>query len=384
MAHANTNQAGNTTVEHVRGVMDRAYPPALAESWDAVGLICGDPETQVNRIIVALECTDAVVAEAIESNADMIVVHHPLLMRGVASVAADTPKGRLIHQLIKHDIALFAAHTNADSARPGVNDKLAELLGVTPGAALAPQPVPPLDSWTVKVPEEAADAVKDAVFAAGGGQIGDYSHCAFSVQGIGQFKPESGANPHIGAVGDVEYVSELQLEFVAPQKLRTKIHQALVAAHPYEEPAFDIVESQATGFDETQQVGIGRVGELDTPMPFKEFVQRVADRLPKTEWGVRGAGDAEQLIETVAVASGAGDSFLDTAIKLGVDAFVTSDLRHHPVDETLRVAKHGLCIVDTAHWASEYPWCFQAAELLAKELGLADDAIWVSEVRSDP
>ncbi|MCQ9170638.1 Nif3-like dinuclear metal center hexameric protein [Corynebacterium amycolatum] len=367
------------TVADVRAAMDAAYPPALAESWDKVGLICGDPQDEVRRIALALDCTDEVADRAIASGAQMLVVHHPLLLRGVNSVAADTPKGRILHKLIRAGVALFAAHTNADSARPGVNDQLATVLGVEPGAPLAPQPAPGLDTWTVKVPADHVDKVAEAMFEAGAGTIGDYDSCAFRINGHGQFRPLSGANPFIGAEGEIEYVEEVRLEMVAPRSVRLAIVKALLAAHPYEEPAFDIVDNQATGLDPQQAVGIGRVGTLDTPMPFKDFVARVAERLPATAWGVRGAGDPERMIRTVAVASGSGDSFLDTVAKMGVDAFVTSDLRHHPVDETLRTAD--FCVVDTAHWASEFPWCYQAADMLAERLGVATEVL---EVRTDP
>lgn len=367
------------TVADVRAAMDAAYPPALAESWDKVGLICGDPQDEVRRIALALDCTDEVADRAIASGAQMLVVHHPLLLRGVNSVAADTPKGRILHKLIRAGVALFAAHTNADSARPGVNDQLATVLGVEPGAPLAPQSAPSLDTWTVKVPADHVDKVAQAMFGAGAGTIGDYDSCAFRINGHGQFRPLSGANPFIGAEGEIEYVEEVRLEMVAPRSVRSAIVKALLAAHPYEEPAFDIVDNQATGLDPQQAVGIGRVGTLDTPMPFKDFVARVAERLPATAWGVRGAGDPERMIRTVAVASGSGDSFLDTVAKMGVDAFVTSDLRHHPVDETLRTAD--FCVVDTAHWASEFPWCYQAADMLAERLGVATEVL---EVRTDP
>ena len=367
------------TVADVRAAMDAAYPPALAESWDKVGLICGDPQDEVRRIALALDCTDEVADRAIASGAQMLVVHHPLLLRGVNSVAADTPKGRILHKLIRAGVALFAAHTNADSARPGVNDQLATVLGVEPGAPLAPQPAPGLDTWTVKVPADQVDKVAQAMFGAGAGTIGDYDSCAFRINGHGQFRPLSGANPFIGAEGEIEYVEEVRLEMVAPRSVRSAIVKALLAAHPYEEPAFDIVDNQATGLDPQQAVGIGRVGTLDTPMPFKDFVARVAERLPATAWGVRGAGDPERMIRTVAVASGSGDSFLDTVAKMGVGAFVTSDLRHHPVDETLRTAD--FCVVDTAHWASEFPWCYQAADMLAERLGVATEVL---EVRTDP
>ncbi|MFD5867766.1 Nif3-like dinuclear metal center hexameric protein [Corynebacterium sp. NPDC060344] len=369
----------NVTVADVRRVLDAAYPPELAEEWDKVGLICGDPDDAVSRVAVALDCTDAVADAAVAAGAQMLVVHHPLLLRGVSSVAADTPKGRILHKLIRNGVALFAAHTNADSARPGVNDRLAEILGVTPGAPLAPKPGQHLDAWVVRVPETHADDVKDAVFAAGAGSIGDYDSCAFELSGRGQFRPGDDADPFIGESGDVEHVDEQHIEFVAEPSLRAAIHAALLGAHPYEEPSFDILESLVGDLDPESALGIGRVGDLDEPMPFRDFVGRVATRLPATEWGVRGAGDPDRMIRRVAVASGSGDSFLNTARKLGVDAFVTSDLRHHPVDEALRDG--GPCIVDTAHWASEFPWCGQAADLLGDALGVETQVL---DIRTDP
>lgn len=369
----------NVTVADVRRVLDAAYPPELAEDWDRVGLICGDPEEPVSRVAVALDCTDAVADAAIDAGAQMLVVHHPLLLRGVSSVAADTPKGRILHKLIRAGVALFAAHTNADSARPGVNDRLAEVLGVRPGAPLAPKPGGHLDAWVVRVPASHADDVKAAVFGAGAGSVGDYDSCAFQLSGRGQFRPGDGADPFIGSAGEVEHVEEERVEFVAEPSARAAIHAALLAAHPYEEPSFDILESKVGDLDPESALGIGRVGELDEPMPFRDFVARVAERLPATEWGVRGAGDPERIIRRVAVASGSGDSFLGTARKLGVDAFVTSDLRHHPVDEALR--EGGPCIVDTAHWASEFPWCAQAAELIGDSLDIPAEVI---DLRTDP
>ena len=369
----------NVTVADVRRVLDAAYPPELAEEWDKVGLICGDPDEPVSRVAVALDCTDAVADAAVASGAQMLVVHHPLLLRGVSSVAADTPKGRILHKLIRGGVALFAAHTNADSARPGVNDRLAELLGVHPGAPLAPKPGQHLDAWVVRVPASHADAVKEAVFAAGAGSVGDYDSCAYELSGRGQFRPGDDADPFLGERGEVEHVEEQRIEFVAEPSLRSKVHAALLEAHPYEEPSFDILESLVGDLDPESALGIGRVGDLDEPMAFRDFVDRVGKRLPATEWGVRGAGDPERIIRRVAVASGSGDSFLNTARKLGVDAFVTSDLRHHPVDEALR--EGGPCIVDTAHWASEFPWCGQAADLLGDALGVETEVL---DIRTDP
>ncbi|WP_298087219.1 Nif3-like dinuclear metal center hexameric protein [uncultured Corynebacterium sp.] len=369
----------NVTVADVRRVLDAAYPPELAEDWDKVGLVCGDPDDPVAKVAVALDCTDAVADAAIAGGAQMLLVHHPLLLRGVSSVAADTPKGRILHKLIRNGVALFAAHTNADSARPGVNDRLAELLGVHPGAPLAPKPGGHLDAWVVRVPSSHADAVKSAVFGAGAGDVGDYDSCAFTLTGRGQFRPGGDSDPFIGNPGQVEFVEEERIEFVAEPSLRPKIHAALLEAHPYEEPSFDILESMVGDLDPENALGIGRVGDLDEPMPFRDFVARVAARLPATEWGVRGAGDPDRMIRRVAVASGSGDSFLGRVRGLGVDAFVTSDLRHHPVDEALRDG--GPCIVDTAHWASEFPWCAQAAELVGESLDIPAEVI---DLRTDP
>ncbi|MBN9643030.1 Nif3-like dinuclear metal center hexameric protein [Corynebacterium sp. CCM 8862] len=362
----------------MRRIVEKAYPPHLAESWDKVGLICGDPSAPVTHVACALDCTDAVADAAIAAGAQMLVVHHPLLLKGVTSVAADTPKGRVLHTLITNGVALFAAHTNADAARPGVNDVLAELIGVTPGKPISPTPSQPLDKWGIAVPAGAVEQVKQAVFAAGAGAIGNYSQCSFEITGKGQFLPGPESHPAEGRVGKLETVTETRLEFIAPTAVRSRIAEAMRTAHPYEEVAHDVVPLPVT-VPEDQQTGIGRVGTLVQPMRFADFVQQVADRLPETEWGVRAAGDPDTMIETVAVSSGSGDSFLDTVRRLGVDAYVTSDLRHHPVDEYLRAG--GPCVVDTAHWASESPWCRQVAGIVADAAGVRTTVV---DVRTDP
>ncbi|AGF72998.1 Nif3-like dinuclear metal center hexameric protein [Corynebacterium halotolerans] len=367
-----------TTVADIRAVLETAYPPKLAESWDAVGLICGDPDEEVGKVAFALDCTQAVAERAVESGAQMLVVHHPLLLRGVTSVAADTPKGQVLHTLIRGGVALFAAHTNADSARPGVNDRLAELVGITPGRPILPKSPAARDRWGVHVPPADVEKLKSALFDAGAGRIGDYAECAFDIEGVGQFTPQEGADPTDGRVGENYRDVELRVQFVAPASRRRAIIDALRAHHPYEEPAFDIVEMQPDQ-DLTEAVGLGRVGELPEAMPLREFVQQVADRLPVTEWGVRAAGDPDKLVRKVAVSSGSGDGFLDTVRGLGVDVYVTSDLRHHPVDEYLRAG--GPAVIDTAHWASEFPWTGQAAGIIAREAGVDTEII---DLRTDP
>ena len=367
-----------TTVGDIRSILDTAYPPALAESWDAVGLICGDPADEVHKVAFALDCTQAVAEEAVRLGAQMLVVHHPLLMRGVTSVAADTPKGKVIHTLICGGVALFAAHTNADSARPGVNDRLAELVGIAPGRPILPKSGGGVDKWGVHVPPADVDTVKKALFDAGAGEIGNYRDCAFDIEGTGQFTPVEGADPTDGEIGQTYRAAEVRVEFVAPARLRRPLIDALRAAHPYEEPAFDILEMADTT-DTADALGLGRIGELPEPMTLREFTQQVADALPVTEWGVRAAGNPDAVVQKVAVSSGSGDSFLDAVRGLGVDVYVTSDLRHHPVDEYLRAG--GPPVIDTAHWASEFPWTSQAAEIVGEKAGVDTQVI---DLRTDP
>jgi dinuclear metal center YbgI/SA1388 family protein len=360
----------------VMDVLDEAYPPRLAQSWDSVGLVCGDPDDVLSSVTIAVDATAAVVDEVPDGG--LLLAHHPLLLRGVDTVAATTAKGALVHRLIRSGRSLFTAHTNADSASPGVSDALAHALGLTVEAVLQPLPaVADLDKWVIFVPPEHAEAVRAAVFAAGAGEIGDYSQCSWSVTGTGQFLPGDGASPAIGGVGAVERVVEDRVEAVAAARARRQVLAAMRAAHPYEEPAFDIVALTPPPAD----VGLGRIGALSKPESLRAFVSRVKAGLPQTSWGVRAAGDPDMRVSRVAVCGGAGDSALDTAAAAGVQAYVTADLRHHPADEHRRVSE--VALIDVAHWASEYPWCGQAADLVRSTFG-ARLPVRVCPIRTDP
>ncbi|MGE2715952.1 Nif3-like dinuclear metal center hexameric protein [Mycolicibacterium litorale] len=357
-------------------VLDAAYPPRLAADWDSVGLVCGDPDEPVESVTVAVDATEAVIAQVPEGG--LLLAHHPLLLRGVDTVAASTPKGALVHSLIRTGRALFTAHTNADSASPGVSDALAAALGLTVEEVLSPVSADTdLDKWVVYVPAENADAVREAMFGAGGGQIGDYSHCSWSAPGTGQFLPHDGASPAIGSVGSVERVAEDRVEVIAPAARRRDMLNAVRGAHPYEEPAFDIFSIAPIPGD----VGIGRIGSLPAPEPLSEFVSRVGAALPATSWGVRAAGDPSRMISRVAVCGGAGDSLLATVTRADVHAYVTADLRHHPADEHTRASP--VALVDVAHWASEFPWCAQAAGILREHFSEALP-VRVCDLRTDP
>jgi dinuclear metal center YbgI/SA1388 family protein len=258
-------------IADVVAALDARYPPAWAEDWDRVGLVLGEPDAQVRRVLLVVDCVPQTVDEALAVGAQLVIAHHPLLLRGVSSLAPTTYKGRIVHQLIRAGIGLFTAHTNADVANPGVSDALASRLGLS-----------------------------------------------------------------------------------------------------------DLRPLRPTGLDDDGR-GVGRIGTLPAPLSAADFVRLAARALPPTTWGVRAAGDPERLVRSVAVCGGAGDSFLDDAVRAGVDAYLTADLRHHPASE--HVADGGPVLLDAAHWATERPWLDDAAAVVRSAVPV--ETI-VSDVDTDP
>ena len=377
------------TLADVVAALDRRYPPRTAETWDAVGLVAGDPAQPVRRVLLAVDPTASVVDEAIAWGADLLVTHHPLLLRPVHSVAATSFKGALVHRLVRAGVALHVAHTNADAADGGVAHALAEAIGLVDLEPLVPLPAEPLDKHVVFVPEPSAQAVVDAMSAAGAGAIGDYSRVAFLGRGTGTFVPGPGAHPAIGESGVVEEVAEARVEMIAPRRLRAAVAAAARAVHPYEEPALDVLELP-TGPGRT---GTGRVGRLPAPLPLRAFGEQVAAALPATVQGVRLAGDLDAPVARVAVVGGSGDSLFDAVRASGADAYVTADLRHHPASELRERAEFESgsgagrpFLVDVAHFASEWPWLARAAADLAAELSAHGTTVEtrVSTLRTDP
>ncbi len=360
------------TVRDLTTLLDSWYDPAWAESWDAVGLVCGDPDHAVRRVLFAVDPAPDVVQEAVAWRADLLVVHHPLLLRPVHAVAATTPKGRALHTLVRHDVALYAAHTNADVPAGGVNEALALAVGLEDVEVVLPEDGGRLDKIVTFVPEAAADRVRDALASAGAGRLGDYDSCTFSATGEGRFRPLDGASPAIGRVGDVEVVSEVRIEAVLPRQRRRDVVAALRAAHPYEEPAFDLLELADAPDRRGSTRGHGRIGRLPEPLSLAEFAAQVAGALRTTAHGVRVAGDPEREVRTVVVASGAGDFLLDTVLGTHADVYLTSDLRHHRAAEFLE--HDGPALVDVAHWAAEWTWLPVVEQRLTAALREGDPA----------
>lgn len=368
----------------VLAALDGWYPPATAESWDAVGLTCGDPTAPVERILLAVDCVPATVAEAVSSGAQLLITHHPLLLTGVHGVPADDPKGALVHRMIRAGVAHFVAHTNADVAADGVSQALAGCLGLAGVTPLAPDPAPALDYLTVYVPPADCERVIGALTEAGAGAVGDYDQCTFTVTGQGTYRPLPGADPADGEIGVLARKPEQAVSVVLPRRRRAAVLAAMRQAHPYEEVAFMLTEQAALDAD----TGTGRIGVLPEPMTLRDFTGYVAARLPGTAWGVRAAGSPGQLVRTVAVCGGSGASYAELARARGADAYLTSDLKHHStVEAVTERAEHGnsgagMALVDAAHWATEWPWLPVAAELLRGRF--SDVEVAVSTEVTDP
>ncbi|RLV49038.1 Nif3-like dinuclear metal center hexameric protein [Nocardioides mangrovicus] len=372
-----------TTVGDVLALMERWYPARWADDWDRVGLVCGDPAAEVSRVVLAVDPVAAVVAETVEVEAQLLITHHPLYLKGTSSVAATTPKGRVVHTLVSHGCALFAAHTNADAPADGVSEALALTLGLEDVRPLDPDAAEPLDKLVVYVPADHAERIRQVLAEWGAGRIGDYDSASFSSDGEGRFRPLSGARPAIGTIGELETVPEVRIEVVLPRFRRRDVVEAMLAAHPYEEPAYDVVG--LASLDEPAR-GSGRIGVLRDPMSLREFAALVDQRLRPTAHGVRVAGEPDQPVRTVALCGGAGDFLLDRARAAGADVYLTSDLRHHPASELREHAVDGdpsTALVDVAHWAAEWTWLPVLQRKLVDELGDTVEVL-VSTAVTDP
>lgn len=369
------------TLADVVSAIESIYPQRWAVDGDAVGLTVGDLSADVRRVLFAVDPVQEVIDQAIDTRADLLVVHHPLLFRAVSTVATDQPKGRVIHGLISNGVALYVAHTNADSPVYGVSESLAFAVGLDNVAPLEPDRVDPLDKIVSFVPHAQVQRVIDAMAGAGAGALGEYDRCAFLTSGEGTFRPGPLSDPAIGVRGHIEVVPETRIEMIAPRQRRGPVIAALRRAHPYEEPAFDLVEMAGWASER----GSGRIGQLRQPVTLREFADDVATALPETAAGARVSGDLSRMVDVVAVAGGSGDFLLDRARASGADVYVTSDLRHHPASE-FREHRDAPALIDVPHWAAEWTWLPVADTSLTEALrqrGLAVESE-VSRINTDP
>lgn len=331
----------HVTIGDVLHRLDAVAPLAKAAGWDPVGLQVGDRSAEVRRIAVCHEVSSEITHRLEAEPVDLLIAYHPLLFRPTASVVAGSDAAGRAFRLIRAGVGLAVVHTAFDVAPGGAADALAEALDLHDVVSFGPNWGSDSETVTVFVPETGVESVAEAMLAAGAGVIGNYSGCTFRSEGLGTYRPEEGARPSAGAVGALEQVAEVRLEVVTPVRKVGAVVAAMVAAHPYEEPAYNVTGRRGdAGF-------IGRRGSLATPMPLAAFAARVSERLGGV---VRTAGDRGREVAVIAVVPGSGSSFAGAAAP--ADVLVTGDVRHH---DARSAVDGGMAIVDPGHAPTERP-----------------------------
>ncbi|MDP4096970.1 Nif3-like dinuclear metal center hexameric protein [Paenibacillus sp. P96] len=331
---------GQTVIQ----LMEQLAPKHLAVPDDRIGLQLGSLQKEIKQVLVALDVTDEVVEEAIGLGADLIIAHHAIIFRPLKTLNTDQPVGKLYEKLIKNDIAVYISHTNLDTAEGGMNDWMADALGIESSGTLEDVHTDQLFKLVVFVPKTHHQQVQDAVLRAGAGHIGNYSHCSFNIEGIGTFVPQEGAHPYLGQQGKLEQVEEVRVETMVPAGIRGKVIQAMLKAHPYEEVAYDLYPMDLKG----RTFGLGRVGKLKQPCTLREFVDVVKKGLKVPH--VRVVGDLDRDVKKAAVLGGSGSRYVNKALYKGADVIVTGDIDYHTAHDALMA---GIAIVDPGHNAEK-------------------------------
>lgn len=325
-------------------ILEKWAPRKLAMEWDNPGLAIGDLSCEVSKVLLTLTVTSETIDFAAENAYEMIISHHPLFFKQLKSLNRDTPLGKIVYKAIKNDIVIYSAHTNMDVACGGVNDILVNSLNLEQIQILRQTYRERLNKLVVFVPRGYEDAVRNAICDAGAGHIGNYSHCSFSTDGFGTFKPLSGTNPFIGEHNKLQKADEIRIETIIPESIQKKVINAMIKAHPYEEVAFDIYPLDNPG----EKFGLGRIGCTKEPMALKEFCEIVKHKLNTSH--VRVVGDINKKISKVAVCGGAGSDLIHAAAFCGAHVLVTGDVKYH---EAIDAKEVGLAIIDAGHFSTE-------------------------------
>ncbi|WDL96352.1 Nif3-like dinuclear metal center hexameric protein [Alicyclobacillus sp. ALC3] len=362
------------TAREVIAVVEAFAPTSLAFPDDPIGLQAGRMDKPVAKVWLALDPSPAVIAEAVQAGADLLITHHELFYRPLKRLDTQSWRGRAIATAIQNDLTIYAAHTNLDVTEGGVNDVLAELFELRNVEIVDRLSNERLRKLVVFVPLAHAERVRSAICDAGAGFIGRYSHCTFNTPGQGTFLAQEGADPFLGEVGELTRADEVRIETVVPEQLTERVIRAMVDAHPYEEVAYDLYPLELMG----RPFGIGRVGDLDSPRSLGGFADFVRQQLGLSH--IRFGGDAETVITRVAVVGGSGGRWADKARAQGAQVLVTADCDHHQVAEAW---EDGLAIVDATHAALERPVLHRLREVIEEGTKRQVD-VHVSALREDP
>jgi dinuclear metal center YbgI/SA1388 family protein len=333
-----------TVAQFVR-ILDHIAPPRLAESWDNVGLQIGNRDWPVKKVWTALDPLPEVVARACENDVDLLVTHHPLFFKPVTHIDCDSPLGGIAEMALSRRLAIFSAHTNLDSVSGGVNDVLAGRMGLQKVRGLAGPADADMCKLAVFVPSNRVKTILDTLFAMDAGRMGNYSCCTFRCEGVGTFLPGAGASPAIGKTGTLTEVQESRIEILVANTDLGAVVGALKKVHPYESMAYDVYPLTVRD----HQSGLGRVGELESPLPLDALAVKLKADLNLS--AVKMVGKADMMVETVAVCSGSGASLLTAAISKGAQAYVSGDLGYHTARDAQQA---GIGLIDVGHFGSEH------------------------------
>jgi dinuclear metal center YbgI/SA1388 family protein len=323
-------------------VIEKFAAPELQEDYDNAGLITGNGSWDCTGVLCTLDVTPEVVKEAVDRGCNLIIAHHPIVFRGLKRITGKNYVEQVVIEAIKNDIAIYAAHTNLDNVVLGVNGVIAKKLGLVNPAILQPRHKM-LRRLITFAPVDKAEQVRNAVFAAGAGEIGKYSECSFNSEGTGTFKAGEGADPYVGEVGKQHREKETKIEIVYPFYMENQVVQALVTHHPYEEVAYDIFTMDNVHYG----IGAGVIGNLEQPVDEKEFLKFIRETFKAA--GIRHTRLNGRPVKKVAVCGGAGSFLIRSALQQGADIFITADVKYHEFFD----AEHRMVIADIGHYESE-------------------------------
>ena len=358
-------------IKEICDCIEEFAPLAYQESYDNAGLQCGDPQADVKAALLCIDVTPGILEEAVRLGAGLVISHHPVIFGGLKRLTGATLPERLIMDALKNDIAIYSAHTNVDSVYRGVSFRMAEKIGLSDVKVLAPVRGK-LKKLVFFVPEDDAAGVREAIFEAGAGHIGEYDMCSFNAAGKGSFRGSDETDPYVGKKGEFHMEPELRVETIFPADREKKILSALISAHPYDEVAYDVYPLD----NEFERLGMGVVGKLDTGLDEKKFME-----LLKKEFGVpvvRHSPLTGSEIRKVAMCGGSGSFLLGRAISSGADAFVTGDVKYHPFFD----ASGKILMADIGHYESEQFTTDIFYDLLMKNF--PNFAVHLTELNTNP
>jgi len=358
-------------IREITDYLESIAPLSYQESYDNSGLIVGSPNDEVHKILISLDCTEEVVQEAIDKGCNLIISHHPIVFKGLKRFNNANYVERTVIKAIQNNIALYAIHTNLDNVVGGVSSKMAEKLDLVNQAILRPKSGV-IKKLVLYVPRANVEEVRQSLFAAGAGAIGDYDECSYNTAGYGTFRPLEGSNPAIGIKGQQERVEETKIEVVFPAYLERKIIVAMLSAHPYEEVAYNII----TIDNVLRSVGSGIIGNLKDPMAANEFLAYLKDKLKLKV--IRHTTLLNKSIQRVAVCGGSGGFLLNDAKRSGADIFITADYKYHEFFD----AENQIVIADIGHFESEQFTQELLLDIIKKKF--ANFAVLITETDTNP